>query len=241
MTTAISPNYVGSAMRKPIAAPPRLGLMTREFPTFFTMHAKAFFARPVPVPTKGHGRKVMLFPGFLASHDSMALLYRSLAAADFDVVHWGLGRNMGVDGATIDRVDAQVRQFSGGAPVALLGWSLGGLIAREYAKERPDAVRQVITMGSPFSGDIARTTNVGRVYQRVTGHAPEQAPFAAGLATKPPVPTIALWSRQDAVVAPKASRGYSGEVDEAHEMQCPHMGFSVCPDTIRTVARLLAA
>ena len=225
--------------RKPIAAPPRLGLVTREFPTFFSMHAKAFFAPPVAVPTRGQGRKVMLLPGFLAAHDSMALLYRSLRAANFDVAHWGLGRNMGVDDATIDRVDAQIRQFADGAPVALLGWSLGGLIAREYAKQHTDAVRQVITMGSPFSGDIAHTTNVGRVYQRVTGHAPQHAPFAAGLSAKPPVPTVALWSRQDAVVAPKASRGYAGEVDEAIEMHCPHMGFSVCPDTIRTVAEVL--
>jgi pimeloyl-ACP methyl ester carboxylesterase len=226
--------------RKPIAAPPRLGLVTREFPTFFVMHAKAVFARPVPVPARGHGRKVMLLPGFLASHESMALLYRSLAAADFDVAHWGLGRNMGADAAMLDRIDGEVRRFANGAPVALIGWSLGGLIAREYAKARPDAVRQVITMGSPFSGDIARTTNVARVYQRVTGHAPEHAPFAAGLNAKPPVPTAALWSRRDAVVAPKASRGYNGEVDESIEMQCPHMGFSVCPDTIRTVAALLA-
>ena len=216
-----------------------MGLVTREFPTFFSMHAKAFFAPPVPVGTQGQGRKVLLLPGFLASHDSMALLHRSLRAADFDVAHWGLGRNMGVDDATLDRVHERVVRFSQGAPVALIGWSLGGLIAREYAKERPAAVRQVITMGSPFSGDIAQTTNVGRVYQRVTGHAPDQAPFAAGLAVKPPVPTVALWSRKDAVVAPKASRGYPGEVDESVEMQCPHMGFSVCPDTIRTVAALL--
>ncbi len=225
--------------RKPISAPPRLGLVTREFPTFFAMHAKAVFAPPVAVPTRGHGRKVMLLPGFLASHDSMALLYRSLNAADFDVAHWGLGRNFGASEDLLDRLDERVQSFAGGASVALIGWSLGGLIAREYAKARPDLVRNVITMGSPFSGDIARTTNVGRVYERVTGHAPENAPFAAGLSAKPPVPTVALWSRRDAVVAPKASRGYADEVDESVEMQCPHMGFSTCPDTIRTVAALL--
>ena len=225
--------------RQTIAAPPRMGLLTREFPTFFSMHAKALFAPAVPIPTRGQGRKVMLLPGFLAAHDSMALLHRSLRAADFDVAHWGLGRNMGAKDDTLDRVDEKVAAFSDGAPITLIGWSLGGLIAREYAKARPDAVAKVITMGSPFSGDIARTTNVGGVYQRVTGHAPENAPFARGLHAKPPVPTVALWSRQDAVVAPKASRGYPGEVDESVEMQCPHMGFSTCPDTICTVAELI--
>lgn len=226
--------------RAEITAPPRLGLVTREFPTFFTLHAKALFAPPVKLSVRGQGRKVMLLPGFLAAHDSMALLYRSLAAADFDVAHWGLGRNLGAREDTLDRVDSKVRGFAKDAPITLIGWSLGGLIAREYAKARPDAVAKVITMGSPFSGDIAHTTNVGGVYQRVTGHAPEKAPFATGLSAKPPVPTIALWSRKDAVVAPKASRGYPGEVDESVEMQCPHMGFAVCPNTIRTVAELIA-
>ena len=239
MTPAMTSIYADRAARKPIAAPPRLGLVTREFPTFFTMHAKAMFAPPVRISVAGERRKVMLLPGFLAAHDYMALLYRSLAAADFDVAHWGLGRNLGACDDTLGKIDAEVRRFSDGAPVALIGWSLGGLMAREYAKAYPDAVAKVITMGSPFSGDIARTTNVGRVYQRVTGHAPEHAPFANNLSAKPPVSTIALWSRKDAVVAPKASRGHFGEVDESHEMQCPHMGFSVCPDTIRTVARLL--
>lgn len=239
MTTALSSNYAIANARKPIAAPPRLGLITREFPAFFAMHAKAMFAQPVTLPVKGHRTKVMLLPGFLASDDSMALLYRSLAAADFDVTHWGLGRNLGAQDDTLMRIDAEVRRFADGAPVALIGWSLGGLMAREYAKANPDAVAKVITMGSPFSGDIASSTNVGRVYQRVTGHAPENAPFASGLNAKPPVPTMALWSRKDAVVAPKASRGHFGEVDESYEMQCPHMGFSVCSDTIRTVARLL--
>lgn len=241
MTTAIAPNYAHTASHKPIAAPPRLGLMTREFPTFFAMHAKALFAQPVPIAVSGERRKVMVLPGFLASHDSMALLYRSLAAADFDVAHWGLGRNLGARSDSLERIDAEIRRFADGAPVALIGWSLGGLMAREYAKLHPDAVSKVITLGSPFSGNIAQTTNVGRVYQRVTGHAPENAPFAAGLNTKPPVPTIAFWSRKDAVVAPKASRGHFGEVDESHEMQCPHMGFSVCPNTIRTVAKVLVA
>lgn len=229
-----------ATQRVDIGPPSRMGLLTRELPTFFSMHAKAFLARPVPVSTRGQGRKVMLLPGFMAAHDSMALLYRSLAAADFDVVHWGLGRNLGAREDLLDRVDAQVQAFADGTPVALVGWSLGGTIAREYAKLNPHKVRQVITMGSPFSGDIARTTNAAPVYRLVTGHAPQNAPFAAGLAQKPPVPTYALWSHKDSVIAPMASRGFTGEVDESHEMPCAHMGFATCPTTIRTVAELIA-
>ncbi len=226
--------------RKPIAAPPLMGLVTHELPSFFKLQGSAMFAGPVPLTVRGAGRKVMLLPGFMAAPNSMAVLFRSLAAADFDVTHWGLGRNMGAHVDSLERIDAQVRRFGDGAPVALVGWSLGGLMAREYAKAFPDAVSKVITLGSPFSGDIARTTNISTLYQRIAGHAPANAPFAASLNTKPPVPTIALWSRKDAVVAPKAARGHPGEVDQSREMQCAHLGFTTCPDSIRTVAEVLA-
>ena len=78
----------------------------------------------------------------------------------------------------------------------LVGWSLGGMFARELAHRCPDKVRAVVTLGSPFSGDLKTNTNVREFYERIAGHDVNQPPFPSGCASKPPVPTLALWSRK---------------------------------------------
>ena len=123
-----------------------------------------------------------------------------------------------------------------GAPVVLVGWSLGGLYARELAKRQPDAVAKVISMGSPFSGNL-RANNVWRIYQAVAGHRIADVKIAAQLSRKPPVETVALWSPRDGAISPRSAAGYPGERDRAVALRCSHMGFSYSPEAIRAVAR----
>src|SRR3546814_1597116 len=82
------------------------------------------------------------------------------------------------------------------APVALVGWSLGGLFAREIARPEPDMVAKVITMGTPFSG-VPRANNAWRAYQVVTGHSVDEPPNECAFSVKPPVPPITMWSTRD--------------------------------------------
>ena len=91
-----------------------------------------------------------------------------------------------------------------GEPVVLVGWSLGGLFAREVAKRRPDCVAKVVTMGSPFSHS-PRANNVWRAYHFITGHRVEEPPVDVQLSIKPPVETVALWSPRDGIVHPRAA------------------------------------
>ena len=127
-----------------------------------------------------------------------------------------------------------------GRPVALVGWSLGGLFAREIAHRIPDRVSRVITMGTPFSGD-PRANNAWRAYQLITGHAVDAPPIDCVFAAKPPVPTIALWSPRDGIIAPRSACGWPDERDRAVALRCNHLGFAASPEAIAEVLRQLDA
>ncbi len=169
---------------------------------------------------------LMVIPGFLATDRTTLGLQRALAKAGYRVTGWGLGLSVGARDDILDRLVERIEAFGGGRPVVLLGWSLGGIYAREAAKLRPDLVEKVVTLGSPFSGD-RRNNNVWRLYEWVAGHPVDDPPIAADPAVKPPVPTLALWSRRDGIVAVCAARGEAGESDRQLELDCSHMGFAV--------------
>ena len=220
-----------------VAAPSK-ALLAGEVGAFLHMRWAAAFGRVVPMSIEGEGRPVLVLPGFMASDNTTARLRRSLAGAGFAVHGWGLGRNMGVSADMLEAIDRRVSAIGSDRPVTLVGWSLGGLIAREYAKLAPDRVSRVITMGSPFSGD-PRANNAWRVYERVAGHPVDRPPVTCILSEKPSVPTIACWSARDGVVAPASARGQDGERDLALEFDCTHMAFIADPKAIRTIARLI--
>jgi pimeloyl-ACP methyl ester carboxylesterase len=217
------------------ARPPRLGLLLREAPALLGRFWRAFGRLGERGPQDG--RKLLVVPGFLATDHTTLGLQRALAAAGYRVTGWGMGLNRGVAADTLVRLAARLEAFGGGAPVILVGWSLGGVMARETAKARPDLVSKVVTLGSPFSGD-PRANNAWRIYERVAGHPVDDPPIHVDLAVKPPQPTLAIWSRKDGIVAPASARGLPGESDRQVELDCSHMGFGVSG---RAYPRIIAA
>jgi len=193
-----------------------------------------------PVTTARHPQPVMLLPGFGCHPSRMNRLAKALEAAGHVVYPWGLGFNLGPTPENFAFLVARVGRIarSGGKPVALVGWSLGGLFAREIAKLNPQAVSSVITMGTPFSGD-RRANNAWRAYQLITGHAVDEPPIEADFAAKPPVPTVALWSSRDGVIAPRSACGWPGERDRAVALRCSHLGFAGGAEAIGEVLRQL--
>ena len=183
---------------------------------------------------------VMLVPGFGTHPLRMRSLQRGLEAAGHRVEDWGLGWNLGGSAERLDllceRIEAAATRA--GEPVALIGWSLGGIYAREAAKLVPDAVRLVATLGSPFSGDI-HANNAWRAYHWITGQDVSEPLVDGDYAAKPPVPTYALWSPRDGIVAPRAARGRPGERDAAIALRCTHIGFASHPAAVFELARLL--
>lgn len=178
----------------------------------------------------------MILPGFGAHPMRMRYLARQLESAGHITKRWGLGRNWGPDPDRFDAIEARLLELHArhGRKVVLIGWSLGGLYAREIAKRQPQAVAKVISMGSPFSGS-PRANNVWRAYQFITGHSVDAPPVAADLSTKPPVETVALWSANDGVIAPRCAAGRPGERDRAIPLRCTHMGFTFDPQVIQTL------
>jgi len=172
------------------------------------------------------GPPLMVIPGFLATDRTTLGLQRALAGAGWRVAGWGLGFNRGASPDILERVAAQIERHGRGRQVTLVGWSLGGIIAREVAKLRPDLVDKVVTLGTPFSGD-PHWTNAWRLYELVAGHKVDSPPIETRLAEKPPVPTLAIWSKRDGVIAPACARGRPGESDRQIELDCGHMDFGV--------------
>ena len=121
----------------------------------------------------------------------------------------------------------------------VVGWSLGGVYARELARAAPGLVRAVVTLGSPFSGD-PKQNNVWRLYEWIAGHKVDQPPIPR-ITDKPPVPHLAIWSRRDGIVAPRSARGLEHERDKAVELACTHMALGVSRRTGREVAREIAS
>jgi dienelactone hydrolase len=122
--------------------------------------------------------------------------------------------------------------------VILIGWSLGGIYAREVAKQRPDLVARVVTLGSPFAGN-PRSNNAWRLYELISRHPVDCPPLDVDLGAKPPVPTLALWSRRDGVVAPLCARGFEEQSDRQVELDCSHMGFATSRSAFRRIAEVL--
>ena len=181
------------------------------------------------------GPPALVIPGFLATDRTTMALRKALARSGFRVHGWGLGWNLGVKEETLDKLEACLDRMAAKEPVLLVGWSLGGLFARELARQCPGKVRAVITLGSPFSGDLHQN-NIWPLYEKIAGHKVDEPPIPRILA-KPPVPSLALWSRKDGIVAPRAAYGLEGERDEAVELRCAHMAFGVSRKTACEVVR----
>ena len=213
-------------------------MLIREGAALLSRFHRAFGRLEVRGPADG--APLMVIPGFLATDRTTLGLQRALAAAGYRVAGWGLGLNRGVRPDTLDRIVDRVERFGGGRPVTLVGWSLGGIYAREAAKRRPDLVARVVTLGSPFSGD-RRSNNAWRLYELVAGHPVDAPPVETVVEEKPPVPTLALWSRRDGVVCAASARGAPGERDHAIELSCTHMGFAVSasayPQVVEAIRR----
>lgn len=196
--------------------------------------------RRMDIPQAAEPKLVMLLPGFATHPVRMRYMARQLEKAGHTVKQWGMGFNLGASEQAFERISGRIEAIHKryGCKMVLVGWSLGGIFAREMAKRHPQAVEKVITMGSPFSGD-PHANNAWRAYQFIAGHPVDRPPIQADVAAKPPVETVALWSPRDGIVSPRSARGKPGERDRAVALRCNHLGFAYSPQCIAAVLREL--
>lgn len=193
---------------------------------------------------EGDGHPVVVFPGLSASDSSTIPLRRYLASLRHDTHGWTQGFNFGPRAGVLSQAMDHVKRLvdHNGRKASLLGWSLGGVYAREIAKELPDHVRGVITLGTPFSGP-PRSTNAWRIYEVTSGRRIQDDATRFRLHEPPPVPTTSIYSRTDGIVA------WQGSVQrpvrhnphtENIEVVASHIGIGLNPSTWWAVADRLA-
>ena len=180
---------------------------------------------------KGDGHPVIVFPGFVASDRSTRPMRSLLNDLGYQSHGWGLGRNLRFNDQREDEMRRllQTVHERDGRKVSLIGWSLGGVFAREIAKQNPDAVRSVITLGSPISGDLDHS-NARRLYEFFNGSPTEdmQARLRT-IAKAPPVPTTSVYSKTDGIVAWRGSIQTPDGQTENIRVPASHCGLGVNP------------
>jgi pimeloyl-ACP methyl ester carboxylesterase len=197
------------------------------------------------IAPRGDGHGVLVLPGLLASDMTTAPLRRFLGWLGYTVHGWALGRNLGPTDAVMaglpHALEALVEQTGG--PVSLVGWSLGGIYAREMAREHPGQVRQVITMGSPFARTDPRLSRAESVYQRRSHlHARNgQLPTREQVARPIGVMSTAVYSRHDGIVPWENCIEPETALHQNVEVRCSHLGFGVDPATLWLIGDQLAA
>lgn len=193
---------------------------------------------------RGDGHTVLVLPGFLAGDGSTALLRGFLDRMGFVTHPWGLGRNLGGVYRMRDKLLAKLEDVhqTSGKPVSLIGWSLGGVYSRALAQMRPDLVRYVITLGSPFANDVT-ATNAGRLYEMLSGESPHTAhpDDLAMLRAELPMPTSAIYTRRDGVVHWRTCLNpHENHKTENIEVRASHVGLGVNPAVLWAIADRLA-
>jgi len=186
---------------------------------------------------RGDGHPVIVFPGLGASELSTRTLRGFLGQLGYATYDWGLGRNRPRAGL-LDNCRQQVLQVAARheRKVSLVGWSLGGVYARELAKQLEPQTRCVITLGSPFSGHV-RATSAARAYELYSGRPLQHDPArAAQLKRAPAVPTTSIYSKTDGVVAWQCSLNEAAPHTENIEIHASHLGLGVNPLALFAVA-----
>jgi pimeloyl-ACP methyl ester carboxylesterase len=190
---------------------------------------------------RGDGSPVVDIPGWRAPESSMAPLRAYLRRLGYEARTWGMGTNMGDPRGDAERMAEMVAALSrrAGRPVSLVGWSLGGVIAREVAREVPEHVRRVITYGTPVLGGPAHTVAASN-YE--AGFGDEVDRIVAGLDADAPisVPITAIFTRRDGIVAWQACIDRASPEVEHIEVSSTHIGLGVDPDVWEIVGRTLA-
>lgn len=216
-----------------------LMLEARAFGEFASLLLSRPFMGSLP---RGDGHPVLVIPGFGGSDAGTRPMRKVLGRLGYDVHGWGQGRNLGMRTHIRERMRLKLHELSesSGRKVSLIGWSLGGVFAREFARHAPERVRRVITLGSPINGH-PQANNVDALYRWVNGGAQKVDWEGFQRRRVPPnVPCTAIYSKTDGIVAWRCCLEEEAPNTENVEVQASHFGLGVNPQVIRVIAQRLA-
>lgn len=220
------------------SVPPGLWLMMLEARAPWEAMALAAVSPWLSKMPSGDGHAVLVFPGLGANDVSTLALRRFLKQHNYQPHAWKQGMNLGPRDGVLEGCRERIRELhkEHGSKISLIGWSLGGIYAREMAKEMPDLVRCVITLGTPFTGH-PKATNAWRFYQTVSRQNAHDEELLAEVRKPPPVPTTSIYSKTDGIVAWQCS---INPPQHAHteniEVHASHIGMGMNPLAMYAIA-----
>jgi pimeloyl-ACP methyl ester carboxylesterase len=231
-------------MRRPVGAPSALlqAAESRVVVEFFAFMASSPLIGLLP---RGDGHPVLVLPGFIGNDESTGPLRWALRTLGYEAHGWDLGRNVGPTDFVLDGMEARLeilhRQY--GEPVSLVGWSLGGIYARELARDNPRAVRQVISLGSPFRMRRDDRSSIQHIAERFEASwRPDALRRALAEHEKPPLsmPSTAIYSRSDGVVSWELCVVDAAGDHENVEVYGSHTGLGFNPAAVYAVVDRLS-
>jgi pimeloyl-ACP methyl ester carboxylesterase len=223
--------------------PPGLGLLLAEARGILELNASLLLSPLLLRAPRGDGHPVLTLPGFLATDLSMVPMRHYLSELGYVAHAWRMGRNTGSVSRTRIALRDRLREIfeESGRKVSLVGWSLGGVYARDLALRAPEMVRYVVTLASPFANDVT-ATNATRLYEALSGERvdPDSA-LSREVGGDLPVPTSAIYSKADGVVNWQTARLRPSARAENIEIRlASHVGLGVNPAALWAVADRLS-
>jgi pimeloyl-ACP methyl ester carboxylesterase len=223
--------------------PPSLLMMLAEARGLLEFNTSLLLSPLLLSAPRGDGHPVLALPGFLASDLSMAPLRRYLKQLGYDTYAWRMGRNLGGIASRRNALKKLLTDIHtrSGRKVSIVGWSLGGIYARDLALQASDMVRSVITLGTPFANDV-RATNATRLYEALSGETVEDnTELTEAIGGDLPVPVTSIYSRTDGIVNWRTS--VLRPSDTAENIEVPlasHVGLGVNAAALWAIADRLA-
>ena len=216
-----------------------------ESRAWFELGAFAAAAPLLRLVGRGDRHPVLVLPGFTASDRSTVPLRSTLQAQGYWVHGWRLGQNLGPTDEVLDGMHARLAELHRrhDRPVSLIGWSLGGIYARELAREHPEAVRQVVTLGSPFRMTLADRSGASGLWDTLKpAFSTRLLRMAMGEIDKPPlrVPSTAVYTRTDGVVRWHTCIDAESDTHENIEVRGSHSGLGWNPAVLLALADRLS-
>ncbi|HEX4878405.1 MAG TPA: hypothetical protein VFV39_01040 [Limnobacter sp.] len=219
----------GNTIRKP-----KLSLLLGEARAPLEVAKLAAGWRFLPRKDVGQGQTVLLLPGFGANSKSMGLIKRYLDSLGYRAMHWSAGFNHGDVGKLLPQVIADIKMYSDQtqSPVKLLGWSLGGYLAREAAREVQQNVSRIVTIGSPVVGG-PKYTALKALYD-VRGTDIDSIENSTLKRFEQPIvcPIVALYSKKDSIVSWQACIDRFSPNVEHIEIEAPHLAMGVSKEVM---------
>ena len=219
-------------------APPSLLLLALEGRAWLELAALVPSLPLLAGTPRGDGHPVLVIPGYLAGDRSTRALRAFLRHRDYHAHAWRLGLNLGPSPRIVSGLGERLRELRArhGRTVSLVGWSLGGLYARELARRRPEDVRQVITLASPFRDPSASNVALLLGQRRRAG----AGDLAAQLREPLPVPTTSILSRSDGIVSWRSCLEEEGPRRENVVVESSHCGMGHHAAALAVIADRLA-